>query len=183
MVPAGLGGDITIVFELLNDAGKRIGYTTVYFRKLQIVWSGRYSGISMLGSGTKRITMRNVNVNNITSKMTIRVASIDGEAPGSANNKNVRISTFDGDASKVVEPLITLVGANYSGPATTDHLIVDRRTRTILNFDSDVQIHYKRPSSIWGMRVKPDAWERSCFASVMGGAYGRQVIYPWPRKD
>jgi hypothetical protein len=88
--------------------------------------------------------MWNVNVNDITDKMTIRVTGIDGKAPG----KNVRISTFDGAFPFRRDNLREEDNwGNYVD--NTNDIIFDRGIGTLINLQQG-----EIPSSIWGMPVK-----------------------------
>ena len=90
-------GNFSVVFELLNDKNAVIGRQTLQSGGSWIISSGRPS-ISVNASDRKTLTFQNVNANNITDKMTIRIATVNGvNAETAARNGILQIRTITRD--------------------------------------------------------------------------------------
>ncbi|MCL2184039.1 MAG: hypothetical protein FWB85_11295 [Chitinispirillia bacterium] len=76
---AGQRNSFSVVFELLNNQNKVIGRQTLQSGgSWGLNWSGRPS-INISGGDRKTLNFQNVSANEITDRMTIRVASVNGE--------------------------------------------------------------------------------------------------------
>jgi len=74
----GQSQNFTVVFELLNDQNKVIGRQTVQTGgSWGLNWSGR-PVVNVNANDRKTVNFQNVNANDISDRMTIRVASVNG---------------------------------------------------------------------------------------------------------
>jgi len=85
-------GNFSVVFELLNSQNKVIGRQTLQSSGYwELNWSGR-PVINVYADERKTLNFQNVNANDITDSMTIRVATINGiEAETAARNRILQI--------------------------------------------------------------------------------------------
>jgi len=88
----------SVVFELVNNQNKVIGKQTLQSGgSWGLNWRGR-PNVEMSAMDRKTLNFQNVNANDITDKMTIRVASVNGEdAEIAAVNGVLQIRTITGD--------------------------------------------------------------------------------------
>ena len=84
--------NFTVVFELLNDQNIVIGRQTLQSGgQWEMNWSDRPT-VNVTADDRKTLNFQNVNANNITDKMTIRVASVNGtDAAVAARNGVLQI--------------------------------------------------------------------------------------------
>jgi TolB-like protein len=85
-------GNFTVVFELLNDRNTVIGRQTLQSNgSWELSGSGR-PGISVSADVRRTLNFQNVNANDISDRMTIRVATINGtDAEAAARNGVLQI--------------------------------------------------------------------------------------------
>ena len=82
-------GNFTVAFELLNDQNKVIGRQTLQTSgSWDLNWSGR-PVINVSADERKTLNFQNVNANDISDRMTIRVATVNGTDAGSAASNGV----------------------------------------------------------------------------------------------
>jgi uncharacterized protein (TIGR02145 family) len=96
--------DFSVVFELLNNQNKVIGRQTLQasgswgfgWSETWRDWKNRYRPkVSFSSPAKKTVNFQNVNANDITDKMTIRVASANGtDAEIAAKTGSLQIRTF-----------------------------------------------------------------------------------------
>jgi hypothetical protein len=89
---AGRNQNFTVVFELLNNQNKVIGKQTLQVGgSWGLNWSGRPT-INVNADDRKTLNFQNVNANDISDKMTIRVATVNGaDAETAARNGVLQI--------------------------------------------------------------------------------------------
>jgi len=90
----GQGQIFSVLFELLNNRNEVIGRSTLSAGS-SWKWSGGRPQIEIKWEGRKTVKIINVNANDITDKMTIRVASVNGvNAEIAAKNGSLQIMTL-----------------------------------------------------------------------------------------
>jgi len=81
--------NFTVVFELLNSQNKVIGKQTLQAGgSWGLSWSGRPE-INVNADDRKTLTFQNVNANDISDRMTIRVATVNGTAAETAARNGI----------------------------------------------------------------------------------------------
>jgi hypothetical protein len=85
----------SVVFELLNDQNKVIGRQTLQSGgSWGLNWSGRPT-VEVNADQTKTLNFQNVNANDISDRMTIRIATVNGtDAETAARNGVLQIRTI-----------------------------------------------------------------------------------------
>jgi hypothetical protein len=85
-------GNFSVVFELLNDQNKVIGRQTLQTSgSWELNWSGR-PVVNVNADDRKTLNFQNVNANDISDRMSIRVATINGaDAETAARNGVLQI--------------------------------------------------------------------------------------------
>jgi len=96
--------NFSVVFELLNNQDKVIGRQTLQADgSWGLNWSGR-PRVEMSSADRKTLSFQNVNANDITSNLTVRVASVNGaDAETAAINGVMRIRAITKDEADLYD--------------------------------------------------------------------------------
>ena len=133
-------GNFSVVFELLNDQDKVIGKQTLQTGGRWELSGGSRPVISVNADNRQTLNFQNVNANDISDRMTIRVTAVNGMDPVTAARNGVLQIRASNNKEFDLNDLFMFAKGEIQGFSNEGHKKVNQLQHPLVNI----------PGAIWG---------------------------------